>query len=492
MDIRPEQIAQLRQATDSLAALTQQVHQLSTRRHCTTNAAILVSGESEQHLRETERIMARLRPHLDRAEQQFMERLERVDLCREAQQDGKAETSESRTTRLGVAESRHIPVKEERTISGRVNDQVGSVQMDPSDPTWVKRTVFVKDIEIASANAQTVKDVCARVGSEGDPADLIVSVSLRRKTELQKGSWALVSFATERGATKLLEEQRRKVVFRLTGKQWIFLPYQPQKLESHQARARKFQSAESAKRWTKTGLVGHAIASMKRSRESTKHKRTVWVGGVPDHLARGGRDQFEQNMKRIFSEYGTIEELETRYKDVHAGSGGASWCTVTFTSPTVASDVLAQRICVAAHDLGFRADRMVELKLRSADARVEVSPIGKATVQRHIDAIHRAIDTYTGYLPSSHPTLIRMHVALAALHRRCGDEDAAAYSEQEARRLAKNTLLEIERVGDWAVYTEDESLMRELLKGDKQVEDSLRRRRDMAQHETPTRQWADG
>eukprot|EP01043_Picozoa_sp_COSAG02_P078183 COSAG02_NODE_17476_length_1000_cov_3.473918_1_plen_97_part_10 len=90
-----------------------------------------------------------------------------------------------------------------------------------------------------------------------------------------------------------------------------------------------------------------------------------------------------------------------------------------------------------------------------------------------------AVDTLL-HPPISHPTLVRMHAALAELHRRCGDEDEATYSEHEAKQLAKRFLLELERVGDWGIYAEDECFMRELLKGDREVEDSFRRRRELA------------
>ena len=478
-ELQPEQ---LRQRTDSLAALTQQVHQLLVRRR--TQAA-LQSVESQRRLRETERVMERLRPHLDNAEQRLVERLEQMTLDKKA--DGAA-------------------------ISGRESDEnLDDAQIDPSDPTWVKRTVFVKDIELESANTQTVKDVCSRVRSkEGDPDDLIVNVSLRRKTELRKGSWALVSFAAERGAQKLLDEQQRKVVFRLTRSSWTFLPYQPKKLQSHEAQASQFHSALNADRWGQSRLVGHAVDTMKKSLQASADRRTIWVGGVPDHLARGGRDRFEQNMKLIFGEFGKVQQVKTRYKDEKAGSGGTSWCMVTFVSQGTASDVLARTVSVPAHDAGPEARAMVQLQLKPLDAQsAKASPVGEQIAHGHIDAIHKAIITYQGHLASHHPALVRMHAALAELHRRCGNEEAAAYAEREAQRQAKSFLLELERVGEWGVYTEDESFMRALLKDDKQVEDLFRRRRELAEaysssdersakdqpgseHEQPTRQWVDG
>ncbi len=473
---RPDQMAQLRQATDSMAALTQQLHQLSThgrRRTSKQNShrAALLSIEAEQHVRDVERVMARLRPHIDQVEQRLMQRLDHV----------------------------------------AVDHDLDGVQIDP---TWVKRTVFVKDIGANFNDAQMVKDACARVCSEGDADDLIVNVSLRAKAGWDKSGWALVSFATERGAQKLLDEQTRKVACRLTGMQWTFLPYQPQKLVSHEAQARKFHSEQSATRWTETGLVGHAISKFKHSRKSTTDKRTVWVGGVPDHLARGGTDRFEQNMKLIFAEFGTIDQVRVRYKDAQAGSS-RSWCIIAFSSQTVASRVLRQTISVPAHDTPG-ASGMVELELRPADGtRAESSPGGKAAIKSHIDAIYSALARYQRYLPPSHPTLVRMHAALSELHRRCGDEDEATYCEQEAKQLAKCLLLELNRVGDWSLYVEDESLMRELLKGDKEIEDLFRRRHELAEshsnashmphtnqlsatkalgsrHETPSRRWADG
>jgi hypothetical protein len=494
-EFQPEQ---MRQRTDSLAALTQQVHQLSVRRR--TQVA-LHSVDSQRRLRETERIMERLRPHLDNAEQRLVERLEQMTLDQAdgpetKKSDGPAASTEEKVGELLLP--RGLPVHKQ-TISGRENDHVGDAPIDPPDPTWVKRTVFVKDIELESANVQTVKDVCSRIRSaEGDPDDLIVNVSLRRKTDRQKGSWALVSFAAERGAQKLIDEQQRKVVFRLTRSSWTFLPYKPKRLQSHEAQASQFHSAQNAERWTQSGLVGHAIHTMKQSRQASALKRTIWVGGVPDHLARGGRERFEQNVKLIFGEFGQVEQVKTRYKDVNAGSAGTSWCTVTFANQATASDVLARTVSVPADGAGRTARAMVQLQLKTADARAKASPIGETIAQGHIDAIHKAIVTYKASLPAHHPTLVRMHAALAELHRQCSDEEAALYAQQEAQRQAKSFLLELARVGEWGVYTEDESFMRALLKDDKQVEDLFRRRRELAEdqpgseHEQPTRQWADG
>ena len=59
-----------------------------------------------------------------------------------------------------------------------------------------------------------------------------------------------------------------------------------------------------------------------------------------------------------------------------------------------------------------------------------------------------------------------MHWAMAHLQRQSGDEDAALFNEMESRRLAKEFLHELGRVGDWAVYKEDAEFMTKMLQGE--------------------------
>jgi hypothetical protein len=86
----PEQVAQLKRATDSLAALAQQVHSLP-RRQTDARADLgsaLLSAETEQSLRETEQIMATLRPHLERTERRLLSKIKQVGDRREQEADG--------------------------------------------------------------------------------------------------------------------------------------------------------------------------------------------------------------------------------------------------------------------------------------------------------------------------------------------------------------------------------------------------------------------
>ena len=418
----PEQVAQLKRATDSLAALAQQVHSLP-RRQTDARADLgsaLLSAETEQSLRETEQIMATLRPHLERTERRLLSKIKQVGDRREQEADGGVTVSH------GGGGGGHAAT----TIAGRPDDQVGDVTIDPSDPTWVPRTVFVGDIELASATAKLVKEACGRVkdgqergrGTQNARAllsgastkgDLIVSVSVRRKPDRQKGSWALVSFSTEAGAKKLLEEQEREVRHRTTGKAWSFHPYEPTRLQSHEAQARKFQSAKHAEQWKKTGLVGHVIASMKDTHKAAAHERTVWVGNIPDRLASEG---FDKHMQDIFGRFGRVQKIQTRYKA--AAAAGTSWCTVTFANASTAQKVLGERVSVIADGQPADGKRTVNLVLKLADtAAMDRSPVGIARAEVQIKVIQGALVRYRGYLPSSHPTLVRLHAAMARLQR---------------------------------------------------------------------------
>ena len=420
----PEQVAQLKRATDSLATLAQQVHSLP-RRQTDARADLgsaLLSAETEQSLRETEQIMATLRPHLERTERRLLSKIKQVGDRREQEADGGVTVSHGG----GGGGGGHAAT----TIAGRPDDQVGDVTIDPSDPTWVPRTVFVGEIELASATAKLVKEACGRVkdgqergrGTQNARAllsgastkgDLIVSVSVRRKPDRQKGSWALVSFSTEAGAKRLLEEQEREVRHRTTGKAWSFHPYEPTRLQSHEAQARKFQSAKHAEQWKKTGLVGHVIASMKDTHKAAAHERTVWVGNIPDRLAREG---FDTHMHTIFGRFGRVQKIQTRYKA--AAAAGTSWCTVTFANASTAQKVLGERVSVIADGQPADGKRTVNLVLKLADtAAMDRSPVGIARAEVQIKVIQGALVRYRGYLPSSHPTLVRLHAAMARLQR---------------------------------------------------------------------------
>jgi len=56
-----------------------------------------------------------------------------------------------------------------------------------------------------------------------------------------------------------------------------------------------------------------------------------------------------------------------------------------------------------------------------------------------------------------------MYHQLATLKRRAGDDEAAAFAEKEAKRLAKKFVTELDRVGTWAVYEEDADFLGSLL-----------------------------
>ena len=296
MAYSPQQLVQLRESTQRLAALMSSLKQHAPPApHNTGLSAALLSVEAEQSLRHTERILATLQPALEHTERRLVGRIQQVvdkqldpDAERHHEQHGVTVRFQSASQEVDENDHSHD------TISGRPDDQVGDATIDPADPTWIPRTVYIGDVELGSATAKGIKEVCSRVtpGQErGRGAhtartllsgasvrgDLIVSVSVRRKDDRPKGSWALVSFATEAGAMKLLEEQKRDIKHRLTGKAWKFLPYEPHRLQSHEAQSRRYTSAKHAAQWKTTGIVGHAINAMKDAHAETTSERTLWV-----------------------------------------------------------------------------------------------------------------------------------------------------------------------------------------------------------------------
>ena len=136
MEPQADQMARLRHATDSLAALTQHIHQLSKDGRRRTSDQIghkaALSVGSKQQLHDTKCVMARLRPHLDQAEQRLIDRLGQVAV----DQDVRKAAEFRYAQRSSQTESRALPMNQQ-TISGRVEDYVGDVQIDPSDPTHV-------------------------------------------------------------------------------------------------------------------------------------------------------------------------------------------------------------------------------------------------------------------------------------------------------------------------------------------------------------------
>lgn len=265
----PAQLAQLRESTERLAALTASLKRapphamggVPVRAPAGLNAALL-SVEAEQNLRHTERILATLQPALEQTERRLVSKIQQVGdkkLEREpgAPAHGVTATFEggARAPLTALAHGDHIQ-HDAHTISGRPDDQVGDATVDPTtraDPAdGVRRRhrdglrqreghqggLLVRQ---AGPGARTrhapPRALLSRASLRGD---LVVSVTVRRKDDRPKRSWALVSFATEASAKKLLEEQNRDIEHRLTGKTWKFLAYELHKLKSHEALSRRY------------------------------------------------------------------------------------------------------------------------------------------------------------------------------------------------------------------------------------------------------------
>lgn len=158
------------------------------------------------------------------------------------------------------------------------------------------------------------------------------------------------------------------------------------------------------------------------------------VGSIPDHLSR---ENFEENIRRVFEEQGVqVEKVKTRYKSTAAE--GSSWALVTFRAVVMAEQVLSQGVVVlgdAPGNTGLPGKARVSLVMKSADTHaMDRSPIGIAKANTQIKVMQKALIGYQAYLPSSHPTLVRMHWAMAQLQRQTGDEDGAVFNEMESRR----------------------------------------------------------
>ena len=170
-------------------------------------------------------------------------------------------------------------------------------------------------------------EVHARALADGGlhAAGVIVSVSVRRKPDQLDGSWALVSFSTEDGARRLLEEQERNLDARITEREWHFLKFNPARLHSYEARRSLYQAKKGASDWNQRGMVGEAAKKWIAQHKATADDRTVWVGNIPDRIAR---ENFEGQLRELFEQYGPVSNVQTRYKA--SDMVGYSWALVTF------------------------------------------------------------------------------------------------------------------------------------------------------------------
>eukprot|EP01045_Picozoa_sp_COSAG04_P018294 COSAG04_NODE_1683_length_5958_cov_4.673152_5_plen_403_part_00 len=389
------EISRLRESVASLSRLTDEVRELPRRnpsRKAKRISSALLSQSVEDSLAKTDQILKKLQPHLERTERRLMRKIENFG----AQPEPEVEIVCER----GGAELPHTVSNE--TIAGRTDDTLGDPTINPADPSWLPRTVFVRDIEAASASAQVVKGVVSRAVPQhsesvmsGGQRSMIVSVRVRKK-RAGKASWALVSFSDRAGAAKLLAENDLAAHDRLTRTQWGFEPFHPRQLHSIEALAVEFGSAVHANSWATGGTVGHAVHEFKHHHKQTEPDRTVWVGHIPDHLAV---DAFSMNVSALFAPFGPIEKIETRYKSPSAD--GFSYAKVVFVEHAAALAALHHGVTCPAASGG---SELVELDVQPLDEKLaHDSPLNQeAVVAAHISAVEAAIARYALYLPSAH------------------------------------------------------------------------------------------
>ena len=89
------------------------------------------------------------------------------------------------------------------------------------------------------------------------------------------------------------------------------------------------------------GLLGTLVRTrvdLATGYQSTLEDRTIWIGGIPNHIAAGNQGNLESNLRAILAQNGhdetTIQKLKLRYKDPgaagadHGPGTGQSWCLV--------------------------------------------------------------------------------------------------------------------------------------------------------------------
>ena len=347
-------LARLAKAANGVSAAN--VNRSGSSRRAQKLSAALLSTNAAESRRQSTQMTTTLKPQLDQVELRMVAKItEAASALRfgaepepepEPEQEQEPGPSRSRAPSKfagGLERSAASPQQEIMAA-----DQLGE-RINPFDPMWVPRTVYIGGIDeweatpaqvkegvhkVAAAQARAVKD-----GGLHAPG-VMVSVSVRRKPEQPDGSWALVSFSTEEGARRLLEEQERTVGHRITGKPWIFLAFSPDRLTSYEARRSLFQSKWDASDWNQHGMVGQVAKKFIEQHKSTEDERTVWVGNVPDRI---GRENFEGNLCELFEVYGAVTNVQVRYK-AQSLADGCSWGLVTFRKISSVGSAMNQKI----------------------------------------------------------------------------------------------------------------------------------------------------
>ena len=245
---------------------------------------------------------------------------------------------------------------------------------------------------------------------------------------------------------------------------------------------------------------------------SSVEQRTVWMGGVPNHVSAGSKQALEKNMRAFLAKVegvGEIQSMKARYKDPGAegtnyGPGsGQSWCLVVFAS--IESAFIALNT-----PLKMEGDRLPSLPAHAKaptvilttkpvdSAKVAKSPIGQHTLQLTIQRLGAATERYSSYLPKEHPTLLRMLYAQSQAYQAAGDETEAQNKLAKAEKIAKALLEEwVAQSGggskrDYRLWEEDIQLCKKLVgKSWLQVPAHKQALAKEGAHKSPSIKWAD-
>ena len=104
-----------------------------------------------------------------------------------------------------------------------------------------------------------------------------------------------------------------------------------------------------------TGVVGVA-QRMKTNHKKTAPERTVWVGGIPDWMAKSvdaSNDGLEAVLCEVMSKFGTVEMVKPRFKRPGAEGTrreewmGQSWGLVTFVTQAGADKAMEEGVKVS-------------------------------------------------------------------------------------------------------------------------------------------------
>jgi hypothetical protein len=92
-----------------------------------------------------------------------------------------------------------------------------------------------------------------------------------------------------------------------------------------------------------------ARVDLSNKMDSTENSRTLWMGGIPNHIAAGSKEALEAGLRAVIARAlptAHISKIQARYKDVegegsHHGEGrGKSYCVVTFSRQETADTIL--------------------------------------------------------------------------------------------------------------------------------------------------------